>query len=190
MLYPKALLGRFPWEGPQLLLTLCAVRDHGAAWSVHKCVSVCVFGEGLVQGVIRCLTVEQCSWLLALLSNDMQWLRVWGWWLGLQCCLHTWQAAVKLSKASSGSHNLCINDRGICAEGAKEALTPSLPQISPFPNEMHSSASFLTTLHSCYWLPRGSKNPPSLFSQKRQKWMWEKERHRETESQRGQETWL
>lgn len=61
MLYPKALLGRFPWEGPQLLLTPCAVCDHGAVWSVHKCVSICVFGEGLVQGVIWCLTVEQCS---------------------------------------------------------------------------------------------------------------------------------
>ncbi|KAM4639596.1 LOW QUALITY PROTEIN: zinc finger protein basonuclin-2 [Amazona ochrocephala] len=32
------------------------------------------------------------------------------------------------------------------------------PLNPPFPNETHSAASFLTTLHSCYWLPRGSKS--------------------------------
>ena len=61
MLYPKALLGNIPWEGPQPLLALWTIPDFGAAWSVHECVSLRVSGEGLVQGVIRCLTVDQCS---------------------------------------------------------------------------------------------------------------------------------
>ncbi|KAM6304387.1 LOW QUALITY PROTEIN: zinc finger protein basonuclin-2 [Podargus strigoides] len=32
------------------------------------------------------------------------------------------------------------------------------PLNPPFPNETHSAASFLTTLHSCYWLPRVKKS--------------------------------
>ncbi|KAM9214278.1 LOW QUALITY PROTEIN: zinc finger protein basonuclin-2 [Leptosomus discolor] len=32
------------------------------------------------------------------------------------------------------------------------------PLNPPFPNRMHSAASFLTTLHSCYWLPRVKKS--------------------------------
>ncbi|KAM6328034.1 LOW QUALITY PROTEIN: zinc finger protein basonuclin-2 [Alca torda] len=32
------------------------------------------------------------------------------------------------------------------------------PLNPPFPNETHGAASFLTTLHSCYWLPRVKKS--------------------------------
>lgn len=105
-------------------------------------------------------------------------------WVSSAACTPDRQL-LNLAKASSGSHNLCINDRGVCVEGAKEALTPSLPQISPFPNEMHSSASFLTTLHSCYWSCQEAQKIHLHFSVRRGRSGCE--RKRDTERQRAKE---
>lgn len=60
----------------------------------------------------------------------------WGFeadgWVSSAACTPDRQL-LNRAKASSGSHNLCINDRDICAEGAKEALTPLPPPDLPLP---------------------------------------------------------
>ncbi|KAM6105861.1 LOW QUALITY PROTEIN: zinc finger protein basonuclin-2 [Pterocles gutturalis] len=50
---------------------------------------------------------------------------------------------------------------GVSLLKVRKKLT--LSPESPFPNETHSAASFLTTLQSCYWLPRGSKKSTFTF---------------------------
>lgn len=57
---PKALLGKIPWDGPQPL-ALCGRSLIMVLLGVCISMCLCVSGEGLVQGVIWCLTVEQCS---------------------------------------------------------------------------------------------------------------------------------
>lgn len=138
-----------------------------------------------MQDVIWCLTVEQCSWLsFALLSNDIQWLRAWSWWLGLLSAACTPdRQQLSQAQASLGSHSGCINDRGICAGGAQEALAPS-PK-PPFPNETHRAAS-LTTLPSCYWLPRGSKKSTFTFqSEEAEVDVRDRDTERDTERKRA-----
>ncbi|KAM6468345.1 LOW QUALITY PROTEIN: zinc finger protein basonuclin-2 [Liasis olivaceus] len=49
---------------------------------------------------------------------------------------------------------------GVTVQKVRKKLLP--PPQSPFPNEMHNAAS-LTTLHSCYWLPRDSKKSTFTF---------------------------
>lgn len=68
MLYPKALLGKIPWEGPQPLLALWTIPDLGAAWSVHVCISPCVW-RGVSAG---CHSVPDSGTVQLTLSSSIQ----------------------------------------------------------------------------------------------------------------------